>query len=732
MSCFHRRVIPSFRRFAGEWAGSSASLGFVAILIAMAPISAPAQSAATPQPDQSPQPHGTVIFSRSTDQNGQTTTTSGPAAADIAGQPATAPVATDAERQAVTFTAMNLEVHLHPADHRIAVRALLTVSNDGKSSLAHIPLEISSSLNWENISLDGHGVPYSVATLNSDVDHTGQLHEAAITLDHPLAPGGTLQVVAYYSGAISQSAKRLLAIGTPEDDAIHSDWDEIGVDFTGLRGFGNVAWYPVSSVPAILGDGNRVFDEMGEHKLRLSGSRFSLRLSVEFPAGHAPTIALINGRPAPLHIIQPSATGGETSGFATAELDNSTLGFEAPTLFLADRTPHKAENATLWTLPADEAAAPDWVSAAAAVTPFLQGWLGPSPRSQLTILDLPDPDDATFETGPLLVTPIQQAAPDQLTGICVHALAHAWMASPRAWLSEGVAHFMGTLWLEKQSGREKALEALESGRTALALAEPSSPGVSAGQPLAQATSPVYYRTKATYLFWMLRDLIGDPALAAAFRAYDPAADAARGLGPNATSAYFEQLLEKAVAQSDTATSESSSLATGPAPPPIDLSWLFADWIDNDKGLPDIAIDNTYPTTAAVPPPPTQRTVIRWRATDPSTGQDLPTPAAALSSSSDGATATGPDPGTWIVAVNLSNSGYAATEVPVTVSNPGTSTTRRVVVPARGKATERILIQGRPTQVQANDGTVPENEADIHITKLTVAAAGSSTPIGVQP
>ena len=69
---------------------------------------------------------------------------------------------------------------------------------------------------------------------------------------------------------------------------------------------------------------------------------------------------------------------------------------------------------------------------------------------------------------------------------------------------------------------------------------------------------------------------------------------------------------------------------------------------------------------------------------------------------------------WLVAVNLSNSGYAAAEIPVTVSNADTSVTQRVLVPARGKATQRILIQGRPTQVQANDGTVPETEASIHI------------------
>ena len=115
-----------------------------------------------------------------------------------------------------------------------------------------------------------------MATLNSDVDHTGQLHEAAIALATPLAPGATLELDVTYSGtmpnprsASSPSARRLTAL--------HSDWDAIAVDFTGLRGFGNVVWYPVSSVPVILGDGARVFDEMGEHKLRLAGARFRLQ-----------------------------------------------------------------------------------------------------------------------------------------------------------------------------------------------------------------------------------------------------------------------------------------------------------------------------------------------------------------------------------------------------------------------------------------------------------------------
>jgi hypothetical protein len=238
------------------------------------------------------------------------------------------------------------------------------------------------------------------------------------------------------------------------------------------------------------------------------------------------------------------------------------------------------------------------------------------------------------------------------------------MASPRAWLSEGVAHFIGTLWIEKQQGRDKALSALEAGRPALALAEPSSPSAAAGQPLAKAISPVFYRTKATYVLWMLRDIAGGPALSAALRAYDPSQDLNNSKG--AAGGSFEALLERAGTQSD-------------------LSWFFADWVDADKGLPDLSIESVFPA-----------------------------PERA---------------GNWLVAVNLANAGYAAAEVPVTVRTDATSVTQRVRVPARSKAVQRILIQGKPTEVQVNDGTVPESQVSAHVTKLDKAAdpANETTP-----
>jgi hypothetical protein len=636
-----------------------------------------AQTSTYTPPSQQPQPNGKVILSRSIDENGQTTTQPGPDALPPPKMVDT-PSVEDAERQAVTFTDFDMDVHLRPADHHLAVRALLTLRNDGAKPLAHIALQISSSLNWERIRLNARDITFSVATLNSDADHTGQLHEAAVPLPTPLAPGATLQLDVTYSGPIPLNAQRLLTIGTPDDIALHTDWDQIALDFTGLRGFGNVVWYPVSSVPVILGDGARLFDEIGEHKLRLAGARFRLRLTVEFPHGRAPSVALINGHLAPLSVTdtpgpetsQDPSQDSEVSGVALADNGGETLGFEAPSLFVAIRAPRTAANTMLWVLPDDQTAVQSWSDAAATVTPFLQGWLGQRPRSQLTLLDLPDAQDAPYETGSMLATAIRPASPDQLNGVLAHALTHAWVDSPRAWLSEGVAHFMGTLWTEKQRGRDQALGTLEAARPSLALAEPESPGQSLGQPLAQAISPVYYRTKATYVFWMLREIAGDAALSAALRAYDPKADASQGYGRDTGPSPFEKLLEQ-------------------AGPRQNLAWFFADWVNADKGLPDLTIASVFPVPA--------------------------------------------EAGNWLVRVNIANTGYASAEVPITVRSATNTVTQRVLVPARSTADQHLLILGKPTEVQVNDGTIPETEVTIHITKLTdTAGTSSSQPAPAQP
>ena len=651
------------------------TVAIAALCLAALPCTAQSTSP-QPAPKSAPPHQGKIIFSRSDAE----TTPAQPKAQSPAPPVVEGELAPPQVPQ-VAFTAFDLDVHLRPADQQIAIRALVTVRNDGVTPLTHIPLQISSSLNWESIRVDAHNIPFQTATINSDADHTGQLHQASIPLDAPLLPGQTIQLDATYSGVIALSAQRLQSIGAPDSLALHSDWDQISLPFTGLRGFGNVVWYPVVSTPVMLGDGARLFDEMGEHKLHLSGARFRLRLTVEFPHGQAPTVALINGHSVPLAITEPADSLDQTqevASVATADSGLTTLGFEAPSLFVAIRNSHPGPNLTAWNLPDNNVSVEFWTAAATSVTPFLKVWFGPQPRSPLTLLDLPDPEDTPFETGALLAAPLLEpgpkANPGALNGVLVHALTHAWLASPTspilptspqpppAWLNEGVAQFISTLWVEKQQGRDAALRSLEADRAALALVEPASPGQSPGQPLASATSPVYYRTKAAYVLWMLRDLAGDPALSAALRAYYDSADHPKSTNPangnSAAPSPFEKLLE----------------ASADHP---DLAWFFADWVDADKGLPDLAIDGVFPTRASAD--------------------------------------------NWLVAVHVANAGYAAADVPVTVRSGSGSdarfVTQRLRVPARGKAIQRILIQGKPLEVQVNDGTVPETQASVHITKL---------------
>ena len=623
---------------------------------------ASAQTAAQPESQEqtAPRGNGKVVFSRSTDESGAVQTHAGPGAAQPKIEAASEPMVDDGARLATTITALDLDVHLDLAAHQLAVRALVTVRNGGKTPLKRFPLQISSQLKWEQVRVEGRDVAISVATLNSDSDHTGQLHEAAIALAEPLAPGASVKIDAVYSGEITPNAKRLTTLGAPEATALHNDWDQIAPDFTGLRGFGNVAWYPVASVPVILGDGARLFDEIGRQKLALSKTALRVRLTAEFPHDEPPTVAVLNGESMPLSVHDAQGTNPGFPGVATATLDVPAIGFETPSIFLARRKAHSGPAVNAWTTEDNDINVEKWIDAGRDVKPLLDRWLGVRPRGSLTLLDLPDPEDAPFETGTLLAAPLGNADSERLNRVMVHALTHAYtrvLNNPApAWLSEGLARFMETVWVERRQGRDRALGLLEAERSALALVEPSSPGEGAGQPLDQAIAPVYYRTKAAYVLWMLRDIAGDDALMAALASYQPQP------GETASRTLIRLLHGAGVTR--------------------DITWFFADWVDADKGLPDLSIANVFSTA----------------------GQT----------------------GSMLVAVDIANAGYATCEVPVTVRTAKGQQTERVQVPAHGKVIQRILVLGKPTQVQVNDGTVPETGASVHVTDLDAAAPKAPT------
>lgn len=593
-----------------------------------------AQNATQPQPqEQLPASHGKVLFSRSSsDAQPQE------AKED---QAASAVKITDAERSAITFTAYDLDVHLMLKDQALAVRAQVTLRNDSNDPLTKIALQLSSTLKFETVSHHGQKLNFSQQLINSDADHNGQLREAAITLPSSLAPKTEITLDVVYSGTISASNKRLEQIGAPADLARQADWDCISEDFTGLRGFGDVVWYPVSSVPQAMGDGAKLFTEIGHQKLRQQNAQVSVRVTAEY-TGTAPNAAAINGHdvPVPAPSVTPTAS---FPGVVTFSLPAERLGFGAISLFLAPRIAHQGDGLRILAADYDEPNVQGYLTAATMVKSLIEQWLGSKSQQPLTIFDLPDKHDAAFEQGTVTAIGLQAQNPEDLALALTHSMAHASFQSPREWLNEGVANFIGTLWIEQTKGREVALEHLEATRGALAVGEPSSPGESSGEPLISASDAVYYRSKATYVFWMLRDLAGDKPLAAALRAYDPAQDT--------SPEYFEHLLEQASGK--------------------DLKWFFDDWVYHDKGLPDLSIAGVYPST-----------------------------------SSQG--------GQYIVAVDLSNDGYAAAEVPLTVrSGPQTQQTVRVQIPARSKITHRMLVQGQPTEVTLNDGVVPELQASIH-------------------
>ena len=644
----------------------------VAFAALMAVVAGRAQSPARTNPDQDKssgeqtgsgqvkKPGGKVLFQRSLDGSGNSVSATGAEATREATH-LSAPVADDAERSAATVTRLDLDVRLNTEAQQIAVRGMVTVRNAGSAPMKRIPLQISSSLTWERIRVAGREAEYSVATLNSDSDHTGQLHEAAVELGQPLLTGASIDLDVLYSGKIEATGRRLISVGTPEDSAAHSDWDVIGTEFTGLRGFGNVVWYPVSSVPVILGDGARLFDEIGRQKLLAQGSAFRLRLTAEFPHAQPPTVAVVNGHALKLSVSNANGSAADVPGLATADTGETKLSFESPSLFVTTETAHLGTHLTVHTRPDGDAAAKSWLAAANSVSPMMERWLGTQARTELTVIDLPDGEDAPWESGPLLAIPVRDGAPGQMEPVLAHAMTHAWMAASPYWLNEGAANFMGTLWDDQQHHREHALATLEGGRGALALAEPPSPGEAQGQPLAKATSPVYYRTKAAWVLWMLRDIVGDEALSGALRSSNAA-------GTDDSGQAFEEGLKAAA-------------------PRRDFKWLFTDWIDADHGLPDLSVDKVFSNAVQA--------------------------------------------GNWLVSVTISNSGYAAAEVPVTVRSLTNTTTERVLVPARGTVTPRLLVQGKPTEAQVNDGTVPETQATVHVMHLDEAADAKGLAPAVQ-
>ena len=94
------------------------------------------------------------------------------------------------DREAFTFTNYDLNVRIEPEQQRLGVRGKITLRNDSATPQKIAVLQISSSLDWRSIDAGDKAVQFVTQPYTSDIDHTGALSEAIVTLPQAVPPEG--------------------------------------------------------------------------------------------------------------------------------------------------------------------------------------------------------------------------------------------------------------------------------------------------------------------------------------------------------------------------------------------------------------------------------------------------------------------------------------------------------------------------------------------------------------
>src|ERR1700716_4289743 len=183
------------------------------------------------------------------------------------------------EREAFTIAKYDLEIRLEPEQQRLGARGKITLRNDSMHPQKVAPLQISSSLNWRSIRVDGKTVQFVSQPYTSDIDHTGALSEAIVTLPLEINPKDSVELEIGYEGVIPLDVTRLVRVGVPEGFAKHTSWDQISPSFTAVRGAGYVAWYPITTESADFSEGNSLFEVVDRWKAREAGSKLEVKFS---------------------------------------------------------------------------------------------------------------------------------------------------------------------------------------------------------------------------------------------------------------------------------------------------------------------------------------------------------------------------------------------------------------------------------------------------------------------
>ncbi len=176
------------------------------------------------------------------------------------------------DREAFTFTSYDLKVRIEPAQQRLGARGKITLRNDSTTPQKIAVLQISSSLDWRSIKAGDKQLQFVSQPYTSDIDHTGALSEAIVTLPEAVSPKGTVDLEVAYEGVIVLDATRLTEIGAPRlygaEHRLGSDQYEIHSRAgSGIRGLVSGATEAGS-----LSEGNSAFDSVGRWKMREAAS----------------------------------------------------------------------------------------------------------------------------------------------------------------------------------------------------------------------------------------------------------------------------------------------------------------------------------------------------------------------------------------------------------------------------------------------------------------------------
>ena len=198
-----------------------------------------------------------------------------------------------------------------------------------------------------------------------------------------------------------------------------------------------------------------------------------------------------------------------------------------PAFAIADYVERPSDHEALCTFPNTPSLARDYALAAEANDPLLHDWLG-DPLRPVRVIELTDPTPIPSRAERYCSRRCVRGRRNVATAVDVHAGSARWH-SPHPWIQEGMQRFL-QLSVESHSGRKAALDYLNELREPLVKAEerPSQdriqlPVRSKGrgrQTLLNTSDELYLRGKGSFVFWMLRDMVGD-ADAAALAGYRP-------------------------------------------------------------------------------------------------------------------------------------------------------------------------------------------------------------------